>query len=699
VLCTDKALQSEIFIHSGPALDPRRPDRGSLTGKIQERIEEIRKKIEEHNYRYYVLDSPKISDRDYDRLFQELLKLEEENPEFRDTNSPTQRVGAPPSESFSRQGHLTPMLSLANVFDDDSLFKFDRRVKSLLGLPEEHDIEYEAELKIDGLAVSLNYEGGMLTSGMTRGDGFVGEVVTPNLRTIRSIPLRLRAGESDGTVSARGEAYMSKSEFFRLNEERSASGLPTFSNPRNAAAGSIRQLDPAVTSERKLDIFIYGAASPLSLGVQRHSDLLSQLSGMGFRINPHNRVCGNIQEVAEYKREWDGKREELDYGIDGIVAKVNWIPDQELLGSVSRSPRWAIAYKFKEETAVTQMKDIMVSVGSTGVLTPFAILEPVFVSGATVSMATLHNEDEIERKDLRVGDLVRVKRAGEVIPEVVGPLLDARTGDEKKFKMPEKCPVCGAGAHRTPGESARYCTNYDCPAQSFQRILRFVYRGALDIGGLGERTVAQLMKAGLVTDPSDIFFLSPADLVGLPGMGKKRISNLISEIEKARNPRLDKLLFGLGIPGVGDHVAEILATRFRTIENLEGASEEELMSVPEIGPTTARDISDFFSRESTVNLLSRLGEAGVDPVPPPRSRPSRLSSKSIVFTGTLNSMSRERAMAAVRQLGGKTPSTVSRSTDYLVAGRNPGTKLERARSLEVEIIDEETFLEILGDLV
>ncbi|MBU7004382.1 MAG: NAD-dependent DNA ligase LigA, partial [Theionarchaea archaeon] len=516
-------------------------------------------------------------------------------------------------------------------------------------------------------------------------------------KTVRSIPLKLRGDSLPGMVVVRGEAFMSKSEFHRLNQERQNAQMPTFSNPRNAAAGSIRQQDPSVTSRRKLDIFVYGAASPLELGVQRHSELLDLMTELGLKINPHNRVCRSIEEVAEYKREWDKRREELDYGIDGVVAKVNSIPDQEFLGTVSRSPRWAVAYKFKEETAVTHMREIMVSVGSTGVLTPFAILEPVFVSGATVSMATLHNEDEIERKDLRIGDLVEVKRAGEVIPEVVGPVLEARTGEERRFEMPRKCPVCGSKAHRAEGEAARFCVNYDCPAQVFQRILRFVYREALDIGGLGERTIAQLMEAGLIGDPSDIFYLSPADLIGMPGMGKKRVANLISEIGRAKKPRLDKLLFGLGIPGVGDHVAEILAANFQTLENLQRATIEELMSVPEIGPTTAGDISEFFQRPSTTNLIEKLLKGGVEPVPPPAPLHSKLSDKSIVFTGTLESISRERAMALVRQLGGRTPSSVSKSTDYLVCGTNPGTKLEKARSLGIEIIDEEAFLEMVGN--
>ncbi len=668
-----------------------------MTKEIHSRIKRLRAEIAEHNYRYYVLDAPEITDQEYDRLFQELLSLERRHPELHDPNSPTQRVGAPPSESFERHQHVTPMLSLANVFTDDDLFLFDRRVKGLLGIELGQDVEYEAELKIDGLAVSLNYQNDELVIGATRGDGFVGEDVTANLRTIRSIPLKLRGRELPPTLTARGEAYMLRSEFDRLNKERANSGLDPFSNPRNAAAGSIRQQDPLATSRRRLDIFVYGAANALALGFQTHSELLSYLGSVGFKINPHNKVCRNIEEVAEFKREWEERREELDYEIDGIVAKVNSIPEQEFLGAVSRSPRWAIAYKFAEETAVTRMKDIMVSVGSTGVLTPFAILEPVVVSGATVSMATLHNEGEIRRKDLKIGDLVRVKRAGEVIPEVVGPILDARTGSEKEFAMPNVCPICGSDAVRSPGEAARFCTNYDCPAQAFQRIVRFSARGALDISGLGERTIAQLMRARLMEDIADVFFLSRQDLLQLRGMGKKRVDSLLSEIESCRRPRLDKLLFGMGIGGVGEHVALLLAGEFGSLQALEQATLEDLKSVPEIGPTTAESVVEFFSRPSTKRIIEKLNRAQVTPVPPPKPRASRLSGRSFVFTGILSSMSRERAQALVRQLAGKATSSVSKSTDYLVAGRSPGTKLDKAKRLGVRIIDEETFLDMQKD--
>ena len=666
-----------------------------MAEEIRERLIKLRAEIEEHNYRYYVLDSPTISDSQYDRLFQELLQLEQEHPELLDPNSPTRRVGGPASEAFPRHGHAVPMLSLANVFNDEELFAFDQRVKGLLGLSRDQDLEYHAELKIDGLAVSLIYSKGELSVGSTRGDGFAGEDVTSNLRTVRAVPLRLRGQAVPESLDARGEVYMTKSEFQGINRIRAASGAVPFSSPRNAAAGSVRQLDPAVTSERRLGIFVYGCAAPMALGATKHSDLLSLLGSWGFKVNPHNRVCRNIGEVAAYKREWQDRREHLDYEIDGVVAKVNSIPDQEFLGTVSRSPRWAVAYKFAEEIAVTRIKDIMVSVGSTGVLTPFAILDPVFVSGATVSMATLHNEDEIKRKDLRIGDLVRVKRAGEVIPEVVGPDVEARTGSEREFVMPDKCPACGSDAVRLPGEAARYCTSYDCPAQAFQRIVRFAGRDALDISGLGERTVARLMEAGLVRDPADIFYLRPADLVALPGIGSKLATSLISEIARARRPRLDKLLFGLGIGGVGEHVAHVVAAKFRTLQALRNAGPSDLTSVHEIGPVTAQSIHEFFSRKTTIDLLDKLARAGVEPTPPPEPRRSELGAMSFVFTGTLRSLSREAAQALVRELGGRTPSGITKSTDYLVVGESPGSKLEKARRLRVKTLSEAVFLEMV----
>ncbi len=663
---------------------------------IEERIKRLRAEIEEHNYRYHVLNSPTIPDPEYDRLFVELVRLEGEHPELHDPNSPTQRVGAPPSDAFERRRHTVPMLSLANVFSESELLAFDGRIKDILGIPHQNDVEYEVELKIDGLAVSLAYHNGRFVAGSTRGDGFLGEDVSPNLRTVRSIPLRLRSSIPTDDLDVRGEVYMPRSEFEALNRARTEEGLPPFSNPRNAAAGSVRQLDPRITSQRRLDIFVYGAADPMALGLASHSDLLDILRHLGFRTNPHSKVCSGIQEVAEYKRRWEQDRHRLDYEIDGIVVKVNSLSDQEYLGSVSRSPRWAVAYKFAEETATTRLKDIFVSVGSTGVLTPFAVLDPIFVSGATISMATLHNEDEIKRKDLRIGDLVTIKRAGEVIPEVVGPVIEARRGDERQFIMPSTCPVCGSHAVRAPGEASRYCTSYNCPAQAFQRILRFAGRDALDISGLGERTIETLMKAGLLRDPADIFFLRPQTLEGMEGMGRKRIVGLVSHIQGRRRPQLNRLLFGLGIPGVGDHIAQVLSDRFQTLDALESANREDLASVREIGPVTARAIQEFFSRQTTKDLIAKLRAAGVEPISPPRPKASKLAGRSFVFTGTLSSMSRERAQALLRELGARTPSGLSKSTDYLVAGANPGSKLTRAGELGITILTEHDFLEMIG---
>ncbi len=667
-----------------------------MSSDIKERIEKLRAEIEEHNYRYYVLDDPLIPDSEYDSLFRELVRLEEDHAEFRDPSSPTNRVGAPPADGFARHEHSVPMLSLDNAFSREELGDFDRRAKNILGLPPGREIEYELELKIDGLAVSLEYLEGVLEVASTRGDGYVGEDITGNLKTVRSIPLRLRTDNPPENLDVRGEVYMVKSEFESLNRERLEREEPTFSNPRNAAAGSVRQLDPQVTSRRHLEIFVYGAADPATLDVETHSALLAKLKELGFRTNPNNKICTGISEIISYKEYWQENRDQLDYEIDGVVAKINSIVNQRELGSVSRSPRWAIAYKFPEEIAITRMKDIMVSVGSTGVLTPFAVLEPVFVSGATVSLATLHNEDDIRRKDVRIGDLVKVKRAGEVIPEVVGPVKEARTGEERVFVMPRKCPVCGAEALRVPGEAARHCTSYDCPARSFQRILRFVGRNALDIKGLGERTIRCLMNQGLISDSADLFYLEKDDLLELEGMGEKRVSQLLEEIEKSKQPRLDKLLFGLGIEGVGGHVASVLAQHFGTLEDIESASLNDLQEVPEIGPTTAESVVEFFNREETGRLLEKLRKAGIEPTSPPKTEASPITGKSIVFTGALESMSRRQSQDLAREMGASTPSTVSGSTDYLVVGDNPGSKLSKARNLGIETISEDEFLRLVN---
>jgi len=583
--------------------------------KIRRRIEELRREIEDHKYRYYVLDSPTISDAEFDRLFQELLELERRYPQLADPNSPSMRVGPPPASHFRRHVHSSPMLSLENVYSYDELVAFDARVKRTLGLPEQSEVEYEVELKIDGLAVALTYEEGRLQVGATRGDGFVGEDVTANLRTIRSIPLRLRGEAYPPIVEARGEVYMPIGRFVQLNRQRSAAGLSVFSSPRNAAAGSVRQKDPRITSERHLDIFVYGAADPKSFGVERHSELLSKLASLGLKINPHNQVCTGIKEVREYISHWDENRHDLDYQIDGVVVKVNSIEDQLKLGSSYRSPRWAVAYKFKEEVAVTRVRDIMVSVGSTGALTPYAVLEPVFVSGARLSLAPLHNEDEIKRKDIRIGDTVMVKRAGEVRPEVIGPIREARTGEERIFEMPERCPVCGSPAPRGPGEAIRYCSSPDCPARLFQRIVRFASRDALDIPGLGYKTIARLMDRGLIRDPADIFLLSERDLVLKAGLGPRQAASLIRQIERKKRPPLAKLLYGLGIRGVGQHLAGVIAKHCKSLEELGSLPESDLRAIPGVGPTTARDISQFFQSPRVKTLLEKLRRGGVAAVP------------------------------------------------------------------------------------
>jgi DNA ligase (NAD+) len=685
---------------------------------MRKEIEELRKVIEYHNWRYYVLDAPEISDAEYDRLFRELQKLEQENPEFFDPNSPSQRVGAPPLEEFGTHRHIAPMLSLANAFTTEELYEFDARVKRQLGIDLSSDVEYVAELKMDGLAVSLTYRDGVFSVGATRGDGTTGEDITQNLRTIKSIPMaleargerrehRARRAETGGqrsearvppVVEVRGEVFLTHSEFERINRERQKDGLAPFANPRNAAAGSMRQLDSTITAARKLDIYAYGVGTPEDLGVSTHYDSLEALRSWGIKTNPNTALCPSIVAVAEYWHKWDSAREELDYDIDGVVAKVNSLELEERLGSVARSPRWAVASKFAAETAGTKLERIMISVGSTGQLTPYAVLEPVVVSGAKISLATLHNEDEIHRKDIREGDIVVVRRAGEVIPEVVGPVTEARDGTEKVFRMPKKCPECGGPAVRREGEAAYFCTNLDCPARVWQRIARFVSKGALDIEGLGESRVRQFMDAGLLKDPADIFYLQKEDLVKQDKVADKLADNLLAEIESKKKTTLPRLLFGLGIRHVGGVVAEAIADHFKTLEAVRDASAEDIAEIESIGPEIAQSVSEFFRDERNRQVVAKLLAAGVQteaPEPGPKEHKREIEGKSFVFTGTLSSMAREEAEGRVKQYGGKATSSVSKKTDFVVVGENPGSKYEKARKLGVKMITEDDFLAMI----
>jgi DNA ligase (NAD+) len=663
----------------------------------RERAAQLREQLNYHNYRYYVLDQPEISDAEYDRLLRELQDLEERYPSLVTPDSPTQRVGAPPQEEFATVRHRVPMLSLANAFDRSELIAFDERVKRYLGRPQDEAIDYVSELKVDGLAVSLTYEDGVLVRGATRGDGLTGEDVTANLRTIRAIPLRMLVPEPPSLLEVRGEVYLDHREFARINREREEAGEPLFANPRNAAAGSVRQLDPSVTAKRRLDIIAYGIGAAEGVSFQRQSEVLDYLDRAGFKASPQRRLCHGIEEAAAYCDEWQEKHKQLTFGTDGVVVKVDSLAWQDELGHVSRSPRWAIAYKFPAEEQTTVVKDIIVSVGRTGALTPVAVLEPVVISGSTVSMAGLHNEDEVARKDIRIGDTVVVHKAGEVIPEIVSVVTSKRTGKERKFVMPDKCPVCGADAVREEGEAVRRCTGIACPAQVLGRIEHFFSRGALNAEGLGPKIIAQLLERHMIADPADVYFLGKDDLLKLDRMGDKLAQNILDAVASTKRPALDRLIYGLGIRHVGDHVATVLAQRFGSLERLANASEEELAQTPEIGPVIAKSVAVFFRQEQTKKLLKKLRRAGVEPAPveTPPSGEGPFTGKTVVFTGTL-SMARSQAEELVRAQGGRPASSVSRNTDFVVVGESPGAKYERARELGVRVLTEEEFLRMVG---
>jgi DNA ligase (NAD+) len=667
--------------------------------EARRRIEELREEIEQHNYNYFVLNQPTISDAEYDKLLRELQKLEEQFPQFKSPTSPTQRVGASPQTEFKTVKHSIPMLSLANAFSDDEVREFDARVKKLA---ERTEITYVAEPKFDGLAVELVYEDGVFVLGSTRGDGETGEDVTQNLKTIKSIPLRLRQPKDlpiPKRLEVRGEVYMEIADFRKLNEEREERGEPLFANPRNAAAGSLRQLDPKITAQRKLHIFCYDVGQTIGITFRTQEELLKTLPRYGLRVCPIYRVCKNIDEALEFYREMQERREELPYEIDGVVIKVNDFEIREIVGEVSRNPRWAIAYKFPPKQATTRVKNIVVQVGRTGKLTPVAVLEPVPLGGVTVQHATLHNQDEIEKKDIRIGDWVLIQRAGDVIPEVVQPIVSRRTGVERKFTMPERCPVCGDRVVRLPDEVDYRCVNISCPARLKESILHYTSKGAADIEGLGERWVEALMNAGLVREIPDLYKLKERviELVRLERMGPKLAENLLNAIEKSKKISLARFIYGLGIRHVGEHLAELLAQRFRSLDALMNASEEKLLQVEEVGPTVAQSILSFFQDERNREMIRKLREAGVqiiEEVSPQKA--GALAGKTFVFTGTLKTLTRGQAEALVKALGARVSSSVSRKTDYVVAGEEPGSKLQKARELGVPVLSEEEFRRLLG---
>ncbi|MFN3974612.1 MAG: NAD-dependent DNA ligase LigA [Dehalococcoidia bacterium] len=664
--------------------------------KVIERIEWLRKEIHYHNYRYYVLDSPVISDAEYDALMRELRELEARYPELVTPDSPTQRVGAPPAEGFAEVVHRQPMLSLANAFNEEEFLAWYERVRRLL---EGETFAMTCEMKVDGLAVSLTYEKGVFTKGATRGDGFRGEDVTNNLKTIKSIPLRL-LGTGPAAMEVRGEVYMAKEAFHRLNEERAAEGLPLFANPRNAAAGSVRQLDPSVTARRRLDIWVYGIGA-VEGGSHPNTQwgTLQWLKELGFRTNPHTRRVTTSQEVVDYYREWLEKHHDLPYETDGVVVKVDPFPLWERLGVVGREPRWAVAYKWPATQATTRLISIGINVGRTGRLNPYAILQPVSVGGVTVSKATLHNEDYIKSRDIRIGDWVIVERAGEVIPQVVAPIPARRTGQEQEFRMPTTCPVCGARVVRPPGEAFAFCTNASCPAQFLERLIHFAK--AMEIDGLGEQWCRALVKAGLVQDVADLYRITKDDLLKLERMGDKLAGNILGSIAKSKNRPLSQLLVALGVYHVGSVTAQQIAAKFRSMERLLAASVDDLLAIQGIGPETAQSVVAFLQEERNRRLIAKLREAGVhmeEGEPTLVSAHLPLAGKMFCFTGTLASMSRPQAEAKVKTLGGIPTDTVTRKTTYLVVGADPGeTKMAQARKFGTTLLTEEQFLALIGE--
>ena len=658
------------------------------------RIADLREQIRHHLYRYHVLDAPEISDEAFDALMEELRELEAAHPALVTPDSPTQRVGAPPAEGFRPVAHPQPMLSLANAFDEDDLRAWHKRVAGGLG---EQTVEFVCELKFDGAAISLVYRRGTFVRGATRGDGVRGEDITANLRTVRSLPLRLRrAANPPEFIEFRGEVYLPTRALEAVNEERTAAGEAPFANARNAAAGSLRQLDPGVTARRPLDLSIYQVGVVQGRRLKTHWESLEWTREAGLPVNAHLRLVTSIEEVLDYVREWSARRGTLAYGTDGIVVKVNSLDQQAELGATSQAPRWAIAYKFPAEQAETRVRDITVQVGRTGALTPVADLEPVRVSGVIVRHATLHNEDEVRRKDVRIGDHVIVQRAGEVIPEVVRALPERRSGSEREFVMPTRCPVCGSAVVRTAGESAARCTGgASCPAQVLEQLIHFASRDALNIDGVGPKLLQQLLDRELIRDPADLFTLTKAQVLTLDRMADRSADNVIASIDRSRRPTLARLVYGLGIRHVGLHVAEVLARHFPTLDRLIHAGFEEVRDVPGIGPRIAESVVEFFAQPATRALLKKLAAAGVRPEAAAASRGGRLSGKIFVFTGTLKRLSRRDAAERVTALGGIVADSVGPKTSYLVAGAEPGTKIVRARKLGIAVLDEREFFRLV----
>lgn len=659
---------------------------------MEKRVQELHQLLHRYNYEYHVLDNPTVPDAEYDKLLHELIAIEEKHPELKTQDSPTVRVGAEPLSKFDKVNHDTPMLSLGNAFSEEDLIAFDTRVRNEVG-----NVEYMVELKIDGLAVSLKYVDGVFVQGLTRGDGTTGENITENLRTIYAIPLTIK---EPLTFEVRGEAYMPKKSFIALNEQRAANGEQLAANPRNAAAGSLRQLDSRLAAKRKLDIFLYSVNDLREINALSQSEALDRLDEIGFKTNPERRLCKDMQEVFEYIKLWTEKRENLAYDIDGIVIKVNNLAKQDELGFTAKSPKWAIAYKFPAEEVVTTLNDIELSIGRTGVVTPTAILEPVNVAGTTVGRASLHNEDLIHEKDIRIGDSVVIRKAGEIIPEVVRVVLDRRPEGATTYHMPEVCPSCGHELVRIEGEVALRCINPKCDAKLVEGVIHFVSRTAMNIDGLGERIVQSLYQEGIIHDVADIYNLTREQLLPLERMGEKKVDKLLSAIEASKSNSLERLLFGLGIRHLGAKASQILAQEYHTMDRLKSATIEALTEIDDIGHKMAQSLVTYLQNADIINLIDKLAASGVNMTYNGQKKEDIeihpvFGNKTIVLTGKLNIMSRGDATKALTNLGAKVTSSVTKKTDLVIAGEDAGSKLEKAQTLGIEVWNETMMIEAL----
>ena len=664
-----------------------------MTEELKQRLSELKAQIEEANYHYYGLDDPIMTDAEYDQLMRELLAIEKQHPEWVTSDSPSQRVGGYVASQFPKVRHREPLLSLDNAYNAGDLIDFDRRVRSVAP-----DAEYLVELKIDGLTVALTYENRILVRAATRGDGEIGEEITANVKTIRSVPLRLREKEGldlDSVLDIRGEGYMPKDSFLQLNTEREEEGLSLFANPRNAAAGSLRQQDSRITAQRKLGYFTYQLLQAEQLGLKTQKEVLEVLKDLGFVVNPNYRVFSNIKDVIDYCQQMTERRHSFPYEIDGLVIKVNSFAQQRELGYTAKSPRWAIAYKFPAEQVETVVKDIVINVGRTGVLTPTAVLQEVFVAGSTVGRATLHNLDYIRDKDIRIGDHVLLHKAGDVIPEIIKSLPEKRTGREVVFEMPAECPSCGSPVLKLEGEAAHRCQNISCPSRQREALIHFVSRDAMNIEGLGPAVIGQLLDNGLIKDAADLYYLKFEQLVKLERMGEKSAQNLLNALEQSKQRGLAALLFALGIRHVGVKAAKLLANRYGDIEKLKRAKEEELQNIGDIGAVMAKSIVSFFQDQANVDFIERLKKAGVKMTADKKASSQVLAGKSIVVTGTLQNWDRREIEQLIEDLGGKASSSVSKKTSFVLYGENPGSKLAKAKSLGIPVIDEQEFKKMI----